>query len=483
MLILDEPTSGVDPVARDGFWELLIDLSRNQGVTIFVSTHFMNEGERCDRISLMHAGRVLVSDSPAEIVRVRGAASLQEAFISHLEEAAGKTEEAAAPEARASARAHAPRRAFSPARLFAYARREHLELLRDPVRLAFAVGGALILMLIFGYGLDMDVEDVRFAVLDQDGSRESRDYARAYQGSHYFVERPPIADGAELERRLRSGELSVAIGIPPDFGRDLRAGRSVEVGVASDGAMPYRGETIRGYVNSVHLDHLRDLARREGVAIPALAELELRYRYNQGFVSIVAMVPAVIPLLLVMLPAMLTALGVVREKELGSITNLYVTPVTRFEFLLGKQLPYVVLAMVSYLSLVALAVFVFHVPVKGSFLGLTLGALLYVAATTAMGLVFSSFTNTQVAAVTSAAILTMVPTISFSGLTRPVSSLEGPGAFIGQIFPASYFITLCRGAFSKGLAFHELLPQMLAIGAFVPVYVLLSLALLRKQGR
>jgi ribosome-dependent ATPase len=483
MLILDEPTSGVDPVARDRFWELLIDLSRNQGVTIFVSTHFMNEGERCDRISLMHAGRVLVSEPPGEIVRARGAASLQEAFISHLEEASGNPEEAAAPEAKASARAHAPRRAFSPARLFAYARREQLELLRDPVRLAFAVGGALILMLIFGYGLNMDVEDVRFAVLDQDGSRESRDYVRAYQGSHYFVERPPIADGAELERRLRSGELSVAIGVPPDFGRDLRAGRSVEVGVASDGAMPYRGETIRGYVNSVHLDHLRDLARREGVAIPALAELELRYRYNQGFVSIVAMVPAVIPLLLVMLPAMLTALGVVREKELGSITNLYVTPVTRLEFLLGKQFPYLALAMLSYLSLVALAVFVFHVPVKGSFVGLTLGALLYVTATTAMGLVFSSFTNTQVAAVTSAAILTMVPTISFSGLTRPVSSLEGPGAFIGQIFPASYFITLCRGAFSKGLSFHELLPQMLAIGAFVPVYVLLSLVLLRKQGR
>jgi ribosome-dependent ATPase len=483
MLILDEPTSGVDPVARDGFWELLIDLSRNQGVTIFVSTHFMNEAERCDRISLMHAGRVLVSDAPAAIVRARGAASLQEAFISHLEEAAGKSAETPPPEAAPAARAHARRTAFSPGRLFAYARRESLELLRDPVRLAFALAGALFLMLIFGYGLNMDVEDVRFAVLDQDGSRESRDYARAYEGSHYFVERPPIADGAELDRRMRNNDISVAIGIPPDFGKELRAGRGVEVGVASDGAMPYRGETIRGYVHGVHLDHLHDLARREGVAIPTIADFELRYRYNQGFVSIVAMVPGVIPLLLVMLPAMLTALGVVREKELGSITNLYVTPVTRFEFLLGKQLPYVVLAMLSYLSLVGLAVFVFGVPVKGSFLGLTLGALFYVSGTTALGLVFSSFTNTQVAALTSAAILTMVPTISFSGLTRPVSSLEGPGYFIGRLFPASYFITLCRGAFSKGLAFEELLPLLLAIGAFAPVYVLLSLALLRKQGR
>ena len=496
MLILDEPTSGVDPVARDGFWELLIDLSRNQGVTIFVSTHFMNEAERCDRISLMHAGRVLVSDAPAAIVRARDAVSLQQAFISYLEEAVGKSAEAPPPEAKPAARVPTQRRAFSPGRLFAYARRESLELLRDPIRMSFAVGGALLLMVIFGYGLSLDVENVRFAVLDRDGSPESRDYARAFEGSHYFKERPAIADGAELDRRMRSDDISVAIGIPPDFGRDLRAGRSVEAGVAIDGAMPFRGETIRGYVNGVHLKHLQDLARREGMAVhgrrgvqretpPELtfADLELRYRYNQGFVSIVAMVPAVIPLLLVMLPAMLTALGVVREKELGSITNLYVTPVTRFEFLIGKQLPYAALAMVSYFTLVALSFFYFGVPVKGSFLGLTLSAFFYVTGTTALGLVFSSFTNSQVAALFAAAILTLVPTVSFSGLIHPVASIEGVGAIIGRLFPASYFITLCRGAFSNGLAFHEILPDMLTIASFTPCYILLSLALLLKKGR
>ena len=496
ILILDEPTSGVDPVARDGFWELLIDLSRNQGVTIFVSTHFMNEGERCDRISLMNAGRVLVSDSPAAIVRSRCAASLQEAFISYLEEATGGSAEAPPPEAQSRARAPGRRKAFSPARLFAYARREHLELIRDPIRLSFALGGALLLMVIFGYGLDLDVEDVRFAVLDQDGTPESRDYARAFEGSHYFQEHPPIADGTELDRRMRSDDISVAIGLPPDFGRDLRFGRSVEAGVAIDGANPFRGETIRGYVHGVHQQYLEDLARREGVAIhgrrgvqkelPAdltYADLELRYRYNQGFVSIVAMVPAVIPLLLMMLPAQLAALGVVREKELGSITNLYVTPVTRSEFLLGKQLPYVALAMLSYFSLVALSVLVFRVPVTGSFFGLTLGALLYVMASTALGLVFSSFTNTQIAALAAAAILTLVPTVSFSGLLHPVASLQGGGRLIGTVFPATYFITLCRGAFSKGLDLHELLREILAIAPFAPAFLAASIALLRKQGR
>jgi ribosome-dependent ATPase len=139
--------------------------------------------------------------------------------------------------------------------------------------------------------------------------------------------------------------------------------------------------------------------------------------------------------------------------------------------------------MVSYFTLVALSLFWFRVPVTGSFPGLTLGALLYVMGTTAMGLFFSSFTSTQIAAVAGAAILTLVPTVSFSGLIHPVASLEGLAAIAGRIFPASYFITLCRGAFSKGLGFHELLPDMLAIAAFAPVYVLLSLALLRKQGR
>jgi ribosome-dependent ATPase len=283
---------------------------------------------------------------------------------------------------------------------------------------------------------------------------------------------------------MRRHDVSVVIGIPPGFGRDLRAGREgVEVGVVIDGAMPFRGETIKGYIHGVHRSHLYDVARREGISVPAYADLELRYRYNQSFESIVAMVPAVIPLLLVMLPAMLTALGVVREKEMGSITNLYVTPVTRTEFLLGKQLAYVVLAMLSYLTLVGLAVFVFGVPVEGSFLALTIGALLYVMGTTALGLVFSIFTNTQVAALSGAAILTLVPTISLSGLIHPVAALEGLGRVVGTLFPASYFITLCRGAFSKGLGFGELAPELLSIAAFAPAFLLFSIAMLKKQGR
>lgn len=491
MLILDEPTSGVDPVARDGFWELLIELSRKDRVTIFISTHFMNEGERCDRISLMHAGRVLVSDTPEALIRTRGATSLEEAFISYLEEASRETtqkevmEESAGtmPAAAGPSRDHrgSP---FSLLRLFAYARRETLEIRRDPIRLTFALLGSVLLMFILGYGITLDIEDLRFAALDRDRTQQSRDYIQNIAGSRYFIERPSISDDVELDKRMLSGELSVAIELPAGFGRDLKRGRQPEVGVWIDGAMPFRGETIKGYVQGMHYQYLTDLARRTtGVAPQAgLAGLEVRYRYNQDFKSLEAMAPGVIPLLLIFIPAIMMALGVVREKELGSITNLYVTPVTRLEFLLGKQLPYIALGMISFFGLVGLAVVVFKVPLKGSLATLTLGALLYVTATTGLGLLMSAFTHSQIAALAGTAILTMLPTIEFSGLTDPVSSIEGVGAFIGPIWPATYFLVISRGTFTKALAFGDLAGHLLALAAFIPVLTLLSMILLKKQG-
>jgi ribosome-dependent ATPase len=491
MLILDEPTSGVDPVARDGFWELLIELSRKDKVTIFISTHFMNEGERCDRISLMHAGRVLVSDTPAAIVRNRHAKNLEEAFISHLEEAGGKVteeevkEEAAAtiPPATAVARPHAGG-AFSLRRLFAYAMRESMELKRDPIRLTAALLGCIWLMFINGYGITFDVEDLRFAALDRDQTFESRDYVRNIAGSYYFIEQPPLRDDAELERRMRSADISLAIDFPAAYGRDLQAGRRPEVGAWIDGADPFRGNYIRGYVEGMHYQYLSDVAQRTlGISrLPGWARLEMRYRYNQDFKSIVAMVPGVIPIVLMMIPAIMMALAVVREKELGSITNFYVTPTTRLEFLIGKQLPYIAVSMVSFFGLVAMSVYLFQVPLKGSFVTLALAGLLYVTVSTGFGLLVSSFTKTQVAALACAAILTLVATVNFSGLTNPVSSLEGLGAFIGNTWPATYFIMITRGTFTKALYFEDLKTYVLIVAAYIPILTVLSMVLLKKQG-
>ncbi len=488
MLILDEPTSGVDPVARDGFWQILIDLARDDKVTIFISTHFMNEAERCDRISLMHAGRVLVSDTPAALIEKRGVSTLEDAFIAYLEDAVAESEPEVASQAPsvptivAPTGPPAPKRFFDPRRMFSYSRRESLELRRDPIRATMALIGSVILMIIMGYGISMDVEDLTFAVLDRDQSTLSRDYALSLSGSRYFIERPPIADYADLDRRMRSGELSLAIEIPPGFERDLLRGRHVDIGAWIDGAMPQRAETIRGYVQGMHAHWLSQQATRtQGKTPDNLVTIETRFRYNPGLESLVAMVPGIIPLLLLMIPAMLTALSVVREKELGSIVNFYVTPVTRLEFLLGKQLPYIVLAMLNFVLLAVIAVFAFGVPLTGSLATLLTATLIYVIAATAVGLLISTFMHSQIAAIFGTAILTMLPATQFSGMIDPVSSLQGAGAFIGAIFPTTHYLTISRGTFSKALSFSDLHLSFAPLLLSIPVLIGISVLLLRKQ--
>ena len=503
MLILDEPTSGVDPVARDGFWQILSDLSRKDNVTIFISTHFMNEAERCDRISLMHAGRALVSDTPARIVEGVSASNLEEAFVAYLEDAIGEAEKDVTPKAGPAATSTAAavpdgamsagkkvasqgptKRLFDLRRMFAYTVRETLELRRDPIRATLATVGSVILMFVMGYGINIDIENLTFGALDRDDTTVSRDYILQIAGSRYFKEKDPIADYADLDKRMRSGELSLAIEIPPGFGRDVAHARNVQIGAWIDGAMPTRAETVRGYVQAMHASWLTQKARElYGVAATVGDfQLELRYRYNPDIKSLVAMAPAVIPLLLMMIPAMLAVLSVVREKELGSIINFYATPVTRLEFLIGKQIPYVALAMLNSFLLAAFAIFAFRVPFTGSLLTFTGGAFLYVVVATGMGLVISTFMSSQIAAIFGTALLTLIPAIQYSGLIDPVSSLQGFGAIIGRVYPATYFVNITRGTFSKGLGFAELWGSFLPLLIAIPVLLGLGAALLKKQA-
>lgn len=490
ILILDEPTSGVDPVARDDFWRLLIELSREQNVTIFISTHFMNEAERCDRISLMHAGQVLASGTPKALQESRQAPTLEAAFIEYLEEASEATAQPINTSQKMTSQntegnhneVQSPY--FSLRRLLAYAFRESLELRRDVIRLSFALFGSIILFFVLGGGISMDVEDLRFAVLDLDRTPQSRDYIQNFSGSRYFIEQEPLKDSHDLINRMESGKITLAIEIPSGFGRDLQAGRHPQVAAIIDGSMPFQGETVLGYVRGLHQKYLESHNwEKTGTLSQAPASLILRYRYNQDFKSVFAMVPAIIPLLLMLIPAVLMALGVVREKELGSITNLYVTPVTKLEFLLGKQLPYVALSYISFVLMTICAVTFFKVPIKGSLLALTVGALLYIITTTGLGLVISTFTGTQIAALFGTAILTMMPTVQFSGLTDPVGSLEGVGYWIGQFFPASHFIVLSRGVFTKALYLNNLISPLLALAAFIPVLTFIAWLLLPKQEK
>jgi ribosome-dependent ATPase len=490
ILILDEPTSGVDPIARDAFWRTLIDLSRDDGVTIFVTTHFMNEADRCDRISLMHAGRVLAVGAPQDLVKQRGSSSLEDCFVGYLAEAAGidmskKAEPSSPGAAAAEAAALAPPKWFSLGRLWAYARRETVELLRDPIRLAFAALGPIILMLAFGYGISFDIENLAMASFDQDDTPQSRELLQGFDGSRYFSVQPPIKSAEEMDRRLRSGNTQIVVEVPPGFGRDLLNKRQPEVDATVDGAMTFRGETARNYVKGVVSKQGEELAR--GVSRPGSPnawssdDIETRFRYNQAFLSVNAMVPSVFMLMLCLIPAIMSAIAVVREKETGSIANFRSTPITKFEFLIGKQAPYIAIAMINFFSLFLMAVFVFDVPLKGPFLTLLLGTIVYVFATTGFGQLISSFVSTQVAAVFATAILSIVPAVNFSGLFAPVSSLSGTAKILGLTFPSAWYQPVTVGVFAKALGFLDLWRNIAAITVIGLAFLVVSLFLLRKR--
>jgi ribosome-dependent ATPase len=485
MLILDEPTSGVDPIARDAFWRTLIDLSRDDGVTIFLSTHFMNEAERCDRISFMHAGKVLAVGTPEELAEQRGVGTLEEAFIAYLEEAAGIEGTAVETEAApvTTPAPASPSRRFDPRRLWACTRRETMELLRDPIRLSFAFLGPLLLMLAFGFGISFDVENLKFAAYDQDNSMESRQLIEAFSSSRYFDEQPPIRSAEELDRRLRSGELQLVIEVPPSFGRDLMAARKAELSVWLDGAMPFRAETTRGYVAGLTTQFAQSVVASHAASshAPTPFTIETRFRYNQDFKSANAMVPSVIMLMLMLIPAIMSAIGVVREKETGSIANFRSTPISRFELLFGKQLPYIAIAMGSFVMLVLIALFVFQVPIRGSAWVLVLATLLYVSATTGFGQLISSFTRTQVAAVFATAILSVIPAVNFSGLMVPVASLSGGGRLIGVSLPPAWYQPVSVGVFTKGLGAADLWPNLVMLGFFFLLFLVVAQLGLRKQ--
>ena len=562
VLILDEPTSGVDPAARDMFWRHLLKLSREDKITIFVSTHFMNEAARCDRISFMHKGRVLAVGTPAELAARQNAPDLEEAFVQYLIEAEGgegeersSRQEAAHSESeqrefrqdvdgvreqsshtlsaetltvgcvaqathaegesddrhselsddlqkdtRSSETQNSVREQSSHtlrdnpntdtfkyrfSMIWTFARREAKELLRDKIRLFFAVFGPLIIMASVSWGISFDVRNLKFAVYDRDQTAASRELVEYFDGSRYFLQQPPIQSEAEIDTVLKSSGAILVIDIPSGFGRDLARGLKPEVGFYVDGSMPFNATNIRGYIGSLITAYTKDRITESGlpVSLKAPAGIEPRFMYNQDFDSINAIAPGVMMLVLMMIPAMMSAVGVVREREIGSIANFYASPAAVAQYLIGKQLPYIAVGMVNFAAMMLMIIYLFGVPLKGSFAGLAIGTLLMVSASTALGLLISCFVRSQLAAIFATAIITMIPAQTYSGFLYPLSTMEGGALVIGKTFPSSWYYTVSVGSFTKGLHTADLLHEYAAIAAFAATSLILACLLLKKQEK
>ena len=491
VLILDEPTSGVDPAARDMFWQYLFRMAREERVTIFVSTHFMNEAARCDRISLMHRGRVLAVGEPEELRRRQHADTLEEAFIRYLEQDEAAEAAERLPETQRLPETNGlPENHAAPSGLlywlsavFTFARREGKELLRDRIRLMFALLGPLVYLISGSLGVSFDVNEMDFAVLDQDQSHYSRELTQEFDGSSYFRQRASLAARSDINAVLTNGSARMVIEIPPGFGKDLTLGRRPQLAFYFDGSWPFVGENLHGYAQGILNRYMAELYRERGIRINTGSGLQTRFIYNPTFKSINALAPSFLMLSLMMIPAMLTALSVVREKEIGSIMNLYSSPASSFQYLLGKQLPYVLLSFLSYLVLLGVVVFGLGVPLKGSFIALTAGVLCFVFASTGFGLLVSTFVRTQVAAIFATAILSLIPALDYSGMLYPTAALSGAGKWIGILSPPSWFQTISLGTITKGLGWRDVDTLCGTLLLFFVVYWLAAGLLLKKQEK
>ncbi len=383
---------------------------------------------------------------------------------------------------------------MNPTRIKALAYKEWREILRDRLFLSLAFILPVSMMLIFGYGIKLDVENIPFAVLDQDRTAMSRDYLHLFMDSRYFDYQGHVQSERELEPLLADSKIRFAIIVPPKFQENLLADRPVAVQSLIDGTFPFRTSTSKGYViainNAFNGKLLADfISRKMGVppgqaaALVEPVKVQLRYLYNQEIKSIWSIAPTMMMFILLMTPPFLTALGVVREKENGSIYNIYSSTVTRAEFLIGKLLPYLGISIINVIILWLMAVLVFAAPFKGDPLFFFLASVIYVSCTTGIGLLVSLFARTQVAAMMITVVVTIVPAVLYSGLLVPIASMDAASQFEAHLFPAMYYTDIALGSFLKGIGVGQLWGRVGALLFYSSVLWIAAYLLFHKRVR
>ncbi len=379
-------------------------------------------------------------------------------------------------------------------RIAAVVSKEWREVTRDRMFLLLAFLMPALWMIVFGYGLVLDVENIPFAVVDRDRSALSRDYLHRFIESRYFDFQGYVAAEEAADALLQSGKVRAVIVVPEQFQERLSAGTGVGVQTLIDGTFPLRTDITKGYVIAItaafneelliaHLARSRGLSRRQAETLARPITLEVRYLYNEEVRGAWSIVPALVMFTLMVSSPLLTALGIVREKETGSIYNIYSAPVSRIEFLAGKLAPYVLISMLNVIILWLMALLIFKVPFKGDPVLFLAASAVFVLSSTGIGLIVSLLVRTQQAALIITVVVSTVPTILFSGLLFPVSSLSATSRVLAHLFPGMYYANVCWGVFLKGVGPEVLWRDGLALVLYAAALRLIGYRLFTKRPR
>lgn len=368
-------------------------------------------------------------------------------------------------------------------RLWAVVCKEGKEIVRDKLYLALAFGVPLLLYLLFGFGLTVDATNIPFAVIDQNRSPLSRALIDRLVHSRYFSIRDFLTDTPELHAGLLEGRLRLGLIIPPQFDRTLYTGRASEVQALIDGAFPDRAAAILNYLDIITWEYNRDL-NISGLTSPwtgPVIQVETRAWFNPDLESKNYIVPGLIATNLFFYPALLASIAVVREKESGSIFNIYCSPIRPWEYVLGKLLPYWAIGFANYFLLYVIAHYIFHIPFRGNFLFLTMAAFLYVGVCACLGLLISILLKTQVGSMLLTTVITLIPAFIYSGFFISVPSMGTEAQVMAHLLPVTYFMEIVRGVYLKGLGLIDYWDNLLILLGFLAAFYGLGLRRLKKR--
>jgi len=371
-------------------------------------------------------------------------------------------------------------------RLWAVARKESLHIRRDPRSLLLAIGIPMFMLVMFGYALTLDVDRVPFVVWDQSHSVESRELVARFSATRYFDHRGSVAGYRDVERAIDTREAMLALIVPPDFAAKLAAERATGVQAIVDGSDSNTAGLVLGYTQAIVAGFnqqlsLEQVRRATGSAPAAALELRPRVWFNPDLESRNFIVPGIMAVIMGLIAALLTSLTIAREWERGTMEQLISTPVKPAELILGKLLPYAGIGLVNMIVAVAMAVFFFQVPLRGSVPLLFGVGMLFVVGTLAQGILISTVARQQLLASQFAMISTFLPAFLLSGFAFAIANMPLPVQGLTYVVvPARYFVALVKGIFLRGVGLGTLWPDALFLAVFAVVVIGLSVRFTRK---
>ncbi|MGW8255896.1 MAG: ABC transporter permease [Thermoguttaceae bacterium] len=375
---------------------------------------------------------------------------------------------------------------MKPIRIWAITRKEFLHVLRDPRSLVGAIAIPIMMMLLFGFALTLDVDNVPLAVWDQSRTQQSRDFIARFDGSRYFALRMYLHNYAELVRAIDSGEALAAMVIPRDYGQQIDSGRNVAVQFIVDGSDSNTATIALGYAEAVTQTFsqnlvLRAIQRRGGRTIDQPLEARSRVWFNEDLQSRNFIIPGLIGVLMMVITALMTSLTVAREWERGTMEQLVSTPVKGPELVIGKLIPYFVIGLLDVLLAVLMAQFVFYVPLRGSVVFLALMTIVFLLGVMSMGILISINTKNQLLASQIAIVSTFLPSFLLSGFIFSIASMPEPIQIITYAVPARYFVALLKGIYLKGVGFQVMWSEVIFLSIYSALMLLLSIARFKKK--